>query len=192
MPKIMRTFVVTFYLLFTLGLFGQDQAFAVFQSENFLNASGDVIVKKDTFKLNGLVDLDFYRKNFYIPYYYPKRFVHSRYKNQLVTVWKDSSAKKDYSTNWTYSFTYDEKSRVIAYSYSGCIICSQMPFIVSISYDDQDRPIKLEMRTNDGKPVDQVKSEPHEKFFLTYDSKGNISALEHFDHGILSQRIAKM
>jgi len=189
----MKIFLVLFSLFLIITSFGQSSNnILVFQNENFLNASGETITRKDTFKVKGLINLDFYRHNYFVPYYYPDQFMDNRFKNQLVVVWSDSSLKKDYRSNWTHSYMYDEKHRVIEYSYSGCFFCSQLPYTLRIFYDGQDRPINLEMSYNDGQPLSKRDATPGRKFLLNYDSNGNIIMLEHYDNGVLIERITKM
>ena len=114
----------------------------VFKIEKFSN-NEITKTKIDTMKAEQIIDVNFYRKNFFKPYLFPSQFINSNYKNETVVKWNNEKAEKDFKQNWTYTFTFDENSRVVKYEYSGCFVCSQLPYETIIIYDTNNRPIEL-------------------------------------------------
>lgn len=110
----------------------------VFEVENFKHE-----VKIFGFKTGQKIDLKFYRENFHVPHFFPTEFINPKFKNETIAKWNNEEGEKDYNQNWTYTYTYDEYSRVVKYEYSGCHVCSQLPYEVQIKYDENNRPIEL-------------------------------------------------
>lgn len=112
------------------------------------------------------IDLKFIRKHFYVPYNLPEKFIDFKYKNEEIVIWRDDERIKDFKDNWTNTFKYNYQSQITEYSYSGCMICSDMPYNYIVTYDEIGRVIKLENTIS-----------TKEKFEFKYNSNGQIKKL---------------
>jgi hypothetical protein len=172
---------------------------AVFKTEDFTNINSKNTIKIEKIRVDSILDLNFFKKHFYVPYYFPENLIDKSYKNQTVTVWRDKTAKKDYKTNWTHTLTYDNKSRVTDYSFSGCLICSTIPYTIKLFYNDRNEVVKMEKYYGLEVPIgDSVANRklstpprPVEAFIFHYDN-GNIIKLDCFVDEVLSKRISKI
>ena len=197
----MRTllFVISYFLF--SSLFGQtSKNNVVFKTEDFTSMNSKISIKTEKIRIDSVIDLYFFKKHFYIPYYIPETLIDKSYKDQIVTVWRDTTIKMDYKTNWTHTYTYDIKSRVTDYSFSGCLVCSNLPYTIKLFYNESDKVVKmkkyysLKIPTVDGVTTIKLSIPPQavETFILGYDSKGNIIQLEYFVDEILRKRISKL
>ena len=153
--------IITIIFILTLNLVnGQDTLqFGVTTPKG---TSGQITDPRTIVHL-GKLDFDFYKKHFYVPYYYPDQVNDYRYKNDTITVWNDTTKVGDFKSNWSYTLIYDSSSRVTSYRYSGCMICSQLPYDYHFFYDHLGQVIKMTNNLNDDKTIE-----------FRYDADGNI------------------
>jgi len=195
----MKKILTTFILLFSISFFGQMNGKNVdFTVKNF-DGNGKLL-KTEIEKLivEETLNLKFYRKHFYIPYYFPKGFINESYKDTTIIIWNDSLKEKDFKTNWTYTTVYDKNSRAVVYIYSGCVFCSQFPFIVNVYYDDKNRPIKIQRNFGIGYTiigVKMTKTPPKEisdeECIIKYDLESNIIEIIELKNGKINLQITK-
>lgn len=147
----------------------------------------------DTLALKPVLDLNFYNFHFQIPTTFPDKFIDMRHKDTSVIVWNDTAGDKNIHSNWTFTTYYDSLSRATSYTYSGCLICSQMPYYMKIDYIYGNRPIKLSkyniIGTANFEKKDQVNRTPVDEYIVKYDANGNIIELIHISYGKLRLRI---
>ncbi|GGG29805.1 hypothetical protein GCM10011344_33390 [Dokdonia pacifica] len=156
--------------------------------------SNNLLHKTDTIAIKDMkqtLDVHFYKKHFHLFYGLPKQLIKKKYKNQEIVEWSNPENEQ---ANWSDSYTYDTKGRLIEYKYSGCMICSQLPWGYTLTYDENDHMI--EQRTyflsfshtyEEGEIKTNFKlNEEHKDYTkLTYDTNGSIIALEKYSvHGI--------
>ncbi|PPK92521.1 hypothetical protein LY01_02922 [Nonlabens xylanidelens] len=119
------------------------------------------------------VDIKLMNEYFYVPYYFPEKFIDSKYKDQTITIWRNENEKTDdflenfKNNNWTHTYKYDLESKIVEYSYSGCMICSNMPYNYKVTYDENRRVIKLQNTISE-----------KQKFEFKYNSNGDIIELK--------------
>lgn len=192
-------FIISFFCY--SNLFGQTPGnYAVFKIEDFAYIKSGKGIRTERVNLDGSLDLKFYRKHFNTPYYFPENLIDKFFKNQIVTVWMDTTKEKDFKFNWAHTFKYDEKSRVTSYSFSGCLICSNVPYTIKLFYNGLDEVVRMEKYdssvvlasdyVNGGMLI--KKQLPVDVFILEYDKSSNIIQIERFKSGVLSERIRKM
>ena len=89
--------------------------------------------------------------------------------------------------NWMETYTYDSDGKLIEYKYSGCTICSQLPWGYKLIYNDKNDIIEqqvyfLEQKVyaeKDGLKVKyELKDEMKSNVKLTYDENRNIVKFE--------------
>ena len=196
----MKTILSIVTVFLTSALFGQVNGNISCFNTVYFNDDGSVYMKKtDTITVDTVLSIDFYRKHFYKPTNYPRPFIDVKYKDTTISVWNDPLRKKDFESNWTYTTVYDRRSRATEYTYSGCVICSQMPYHVKVFYDKKNRPIRIEQRYGLGYKIVHdklVKSDDKEiaetEYQFKYDSRSNIIQLKHLNSGKLNAQIDKM
>ena len=154
-------------------------------SHTYYNSDGTIFkVDKKTLSVGKILDLQFYRQNFYRPYHFPQEFIDKGYKNQSIEIWNDTTKPKNIESNWSYTYVYDSLSRVTFYSYSSCLICGQQAFNIQISYDLKNRPNKFSIRHSFDKNLPES-----ERYEFLYDSKGNIIRINYITSGRLTELI---
>jgi len=161
-----------------ISSYGQTEIAKIFQKIEYVD--GDFYKQLyDTIKLKKEnIDIYFFRNHFYTPYYLPDRFIDKQYKNKTVSIWRDANAKKDYRSNWENTYTYDSLSRVTNYTYSGCIICSNMPYNYIVTYNSSGQ-------------VDVIKNTISEKdsYRFYYNNTGDLIQFEKYSSDLLETRI---
>lgn len=189
--KILMT-ICAFYT--ALPLYAQTNDVGYFKTTNFLNINKTPKTRIDTIAITVPLDVHFYKKYFSVPYHIPSSFIDKRYKNTAVVTWNDTIKKKNFQDNWTYTSTFDNFSRVIKYEYSGCLLCSQMPYQSTFFYDEENRLIKIENRIDgsfgrkQSKQSKATTSEPEEEIHFKYDGE-NIIEIKKWSYKKLEQLI---
>ncbi|MFT5617459.1 MAG: hypothetical protein ACI85I_000681 [Arenicella sp.] len=74
---------------------------------------------------------------------FPENFVDPKYKNETIVVWRDENIKKNFERNWSYTYKYDSQSRLVEYSYSACLICSNMAYHYIVTYNEEGNVTRL-------------------------------------------------
>jgi len=134
----------------------------------------------DTIKsANEKLDIYFFKHHFYLPYYLPDEFSNKRKRNQKIPVWGDPKGKKDYRQNWENIYTYDSFGRMVSYSYSGCFICSNLPYNYNVTYDLNGRVVQISETKN-----------MTDRFKFYYNDKGAVVKFEKYLMDKLEQVIA--
>jgi len=168
--------LVTFILILTFNLvYGQDTLQFGVTTPKGTNGR---ITDPRTIVYSGKLDLDFYKKHFFVPYHYPQRMTDPQHKNDTITIWNDSTKIGDFSTNWSYTITYDSLSRVTSYRYSACLICSQLPYDYHFFYNQRGQVIKMKNNLNDNKTIE-----------FKYDAIGNIVNVKEYRGSELTKEI---
>jgi len=186
----MKKTITILQILFSLTMYGQDEKKIMFKTLYFNLESKVVRTEIDTIACSGILGIDFYRNKFYTPYHYPRPFINKKYRNETIVVWSDTTVIKDYNKNWTYTYKFDSLSRVIEYKYSGCFICSQLPYNFQILYDNKNRPNRIINKYSEDAISKGQK--PDEEFIFLYDEKDNIIQLRHFTQGNIDKQINKI
>lgn len=193
-------FCVSLLFIYANSSGQKESKYTVFKVEDFSNAFTKHKVTTERLQTDTALDLTFYRKHFYIPYYFPDPAVNKNYQDTTVVVWRDTSRVQDYHSNWTHSYQYDSLSRVIKYSYSGCFICSSLPYLIRLYYDENNRVVQLNQYTGVVPGVTEAASIPElsmlpvpsKMYKLYYDEENNIIKLESFLYGMKDKIITKM
>ena len=171
-----------------LTAFGQTNVVTIKFKHTYSNFDGQISeVKEKSIQVDTILGLEFYKKNFYRPYHFPKQFIDKKFKNETIEKWNDSTKAKDFNSNWTYTYVYDSLSRVTNYNYSGCLICGQLPYRIRIIYDNQNRPLIFQVRNSFDK-----KEPANEEYVFAYDNKGNIIQIKFFRFGKLDEQIDRL
>lgn len=82
--KLTLRIIIAFWFTLVLNLtFVQKAVFktSFFENNQILNKT-----KIDTLELTGQIDLDYFKKHFYKPYYYPILFINKEFKDTIVDV----------------------------------------------------------------------------------------------------------
>ncbi|MDI9312185.1 MAG: hypothetical protein QM535_18365 [Limnohabitans sp.] len=195
----MKTLLLIFTSFFALSLFGQVENKKTIFKTSYFNNDGQVTKSiVDTISTNESISIDFYKKHFYVPYYFPQPFINKLYKDTTIIIWQDILKAKDYETNWTYTTVYDKKFRAIKYTYSGCLICGQFPFNVDIFYDNKSRPTRIRKNYGIGfKEVNKklrkdIKKVADNEDALEYNENDEIIKVKSFKRGKLESQIDKI
>ncbi len=171
----MKQLITFIFTLISLGLFGQSPAIShkIFKVTEY-NIGGSVsreafdTIPIDTQKIN----LAFYKLHFFIPHYLPQSFIDTTHKKVTITVWRDINEVKDFKDNWKHEYTYDSLSRVVRYSYSGCVICSDMAYNYYVTYNAYGEVAKI---------TNFIGS--HDSYQIQYNIKGDVIQLDYLRSG---------
>lgn len=130
---------------------------------------------------NDRADLYFFQKHFAVlpGHHLPAKFINTQYRSEKVTVSKGSPTRPE--TNRQYSVTYDSLSRVVNYTYSGCMYCSDLTYDYEVTYNEAGK-VDMIIRCAPGP----------ELYKVYYDAKGNIQQLEQYTFGRLTKRITRV
>jgi hypothetical protein len=134
------------------------------------------------------VDIYFYQKYFSQFYGLPKALIKKQLKGQEIVEWAFENKSKETIENWIEFYKYDSKGKLIEYKYSGCTICSQMPWGFKLIYNSNDRVIEqqtffLKSRFSlekDSKIEYYLDSKIKNRILLTYGTEGGIRKLEKY------------
>ena len=165
----MRAFLIVILTVFSLASSAQTGRTRLFHKTEYINGNF-YRQTSDTIKTaNEPIDIYFFKRHFFSPYYLPEKFIDQQYKNKRISVWRDPKGKKDYQQNWENTNTYDSLGRVTNYTYSGCFICSNLPYSYTVTYNLVGQ-------------VDRIFSTNNIKdgFKFYYDKKGDIVKLERY------------
>ncbi|WP_300599127.1 hypothetical protein [Niabella sp.] len=156
----------------------QAQQVKIFKKTEYSN--GNVYRQRyDTIPLTQQpVDLYFFRKHFNFPYYLPEKFTDEALKNKTISVLRNPNAKKEDKGNWENTYTYDSFGRVTNYTYSGCFLCSNLPYNYSVTYNKDGQVEQLKNTINN-----------QESFRFYYNAKGDIVKLEKYLFGKLQTEV---
>jgi|GEM_PF-1665037 len=124
------------------------------------------------------IDIYFFKRHFFSPYYLPDKFIDKRYKNQIISIWRDQNDKKDYQKNWENTYIYDSLGRVINFTYSSSFICSSLPYNYSVIYNLKGQ-------------VEQIINSINlkDRFRFHYNSQDNIVKFEKFSFDLLEMTL---
>lgn len=161
-----KTLLILILLTFGLNLYAQNSEKEFIVTE-YLNGNFYREKVENITVNNENIDIPFMRKHFFVPYYFPEKFIDTNYKNETVVIWRNEDVEKDYKTNWTNTYIYDSDSRVIDYSYSGCFICSNFSFKYKVSYDKNNRVIELKNTISEKQKIE-----------INYNQNGEIMELK--------------
>ena len=174
----MKSNLFTLLTFFLFGCAVNTEPIRIFKSTEFI--SGQVVHQKfDTIKVaNYPIDIYFLKHNFFLPYDLPGAFINKLFKNQKVSIWADTTGKKDYLSNWENTYTYDYLGRVINYTYSSCTVCSSIPYNYVVKYNLNEQVTQIVSQSNG----DSL------KFY--YSSQGDVIKFERYMQGELNTEIS--
>ena len=165
----MRQFPIVILIIISIGCLGQTNQLRVFETTEYMKGS-PFMQKFDTVKAeNRLIDIYFFKNHFHIPYYLPETLIDKQYKNQTISKWRDSTSEKDLKQNWENKYTYDNFGRIIKFTYSGCIICSNLPYNYNVTYNLKGQ-------------IEQITETlySNESFRLHYNDRGGLVKIEQY------------
>ncbi|HWZ02100.1 MAG TPA: hypothetical protein VNX40_00745 [Mucilaginibacter sp.] len=182
----MKLLILTALIFLSLNSYGQKDIVGKnihFKIVEYIKGSfyRERIESVDTSGLAGnKIDLYFFRKYFYRPYYMPDRFINSKYKSETVTIWVNGKEDTTSRTNWKQTFTYDSLSRVVKYTSSSCFVCNFLPYSYNVSYNKSGQVMTIVNSTNF-----------KETFKIYYDGNVDVKQLDHLIFGKLDERIIR-
>lgn len=161
--------LIVIMTILSIDSYAQSPGFRVFRVTQYIN--GDFYRQtNDTLKLTSEpIDIYVFSRHFYYPYYLPEKFIDKQKRNRTVSIWRDPKGKKNFQENWEKTYTYDSLGRVITYTYSGCVICSNLPYSYTVDYTSVGQVERI---------VNSLSSEDSYRFY--YDKNGNIVKLEKY------------
>lgn len=136
MKNIIKIIILSF-LTFNFGCTKKNSL--VFKvSTNYSDGKSYLIKTKTIENTKSKIDVFFFKKHFNKFYGLPKKLINRKLKNQEITEWNFKNKPQNLEENWKETYTYDPKGRLIEYKYSGCTICSQMPWGYKLFYNTDD------------------------------------------------------
>jgi hypothetical protein len=174
----MRSIIITILTILISNCYAQTGRGRVFKRTEYTNG----IVYRQTIVgvnvENTPVDIYFLSKYFYSPYYLPEKFTDERYIGQIISSWSEPDSEENFQRNQKYTCTYDSIGRVINYTYSSCILCSNMPYNYSVTYNSKGQVALI------------VNGAGISRFKFSYNKKGDIIKFEKYSLDDLETEIA--
>lgn len=165
----MRLFLISILTVFCMTSSAQTESVKVFHKTEYINGNFYRQLS-DTIKTESEnIDIYFLRRHFFSPYNLPEKFTDHQRKNKTISVWHDPNGKKDYQQNWKNTYTYDSFGRVTNYTYSGCFICSNLPYNYTVTYNSIGQVDRI---------FNTINTKDEYKFY--YDNKGDIIKFEEY------------
>ena len=124
------------------------------------------------------VNLFFFYKHFNVPYRLPENFSNAKFRNKTIEIWQDEKDKNNFKSNSKHTYTYNSSSRLIYYSYSSCMECSDMSYSYFVNYDTLNRVESI---------VDSIKSNGYYKIY--YDTSNMIKQIDCFGSFLSSKEV---
>jgi hypothetical protein len=123
-------------------------------------------------------DLNFFQKQFHMPRELPDKLGDPDNKNKIIIKWHNEKQEKTLTGNWNNTFTYDSLARLIAFTYSGCLMCSSTAYKFTISYNKNGQIESLKNMING-----------NEEYKIMYNDKGGIIQIDHLKNEKLSESL---
>jgi hypothetical protein len=114
-------------------------------------------------------DLYFFKKEFNFPKEIPEKLTDPEHKGKMIVSWHNEKEEKNLTTNWNKTFTYDSLSRLVAYTYSGCMMCSSTAYKYTVQYNSKGQVETLKNTVN-GNDV----------FKIIYNDRGQVIQIDYF------------
>ena len=174
----MRPLLISILTFFSFSCLGQNGQVRIFKKTEYINGNFYRQLFDTITTNNKTLDVYFFNKNFYLPYYLPTTFIDKQHRNQNISIWRDPKAKKDYKQNWENTYTYDSLGHVTRYTYSGCFICSNMPYNYTVTYNSKEQVEQL---------INTIGTKDSFKFY--YNAQGDIIKFEKYSSNMLEEEI---
>ena len=167
-------------------------------STNYLDGKSYLTKTKTIPNPHSEINVYFFKKHFAQFYGLPNELTNENLKAQEIIEWKFEDRPKELSENWTETYKYDSNGKLIEYKYSGCNICSQLPYGYKLLYNQNNDIIEqqvyfLEQKVyaeKDGLKIKhELRDEMERKIKLTYDNNGSIIKLEEIGKNGLEELI---
>jgi len=156
-------------------------------STNYLDGIPNITKMKTIESPKSEINVYFFKDHFAQFYGLPNELVNEKLKNQEITEWEFKDKPKKFIENWTETYKYDSNGKLIEYKYSGCTICSQLPWGYKLIYNQKGNIIEQQIYflnqkvyvEEDGLIAKfELNDEMESKIELTYDNNENIIRLE--------------
>lgn len=113
----------------------QNNLYRVFRSTDYFQGTHntsrfDTIIKVAV----KTPDFRFYIHQFGGPSNMPASFSDTLNKGRQVVIWNNPDGPKDFNSNWSNTYTYDNSGRLISYGYSGCLTCAKQAYNYTLLY----------------------------------------------------------
>ena len=100
----------------------------------------------------------------------PEAFIDARYKNEVVVIGDKDDSLSFINPQESFKYdSFDSLSRLISFSYSGCISCSDSPYHFHVIYNSKNEVIELVNNINSFK-----------RYIIKYNKSGNITKIKCF------------
>uniref|UniRef100_UPI0037DDD574 hypothetical protein n=1 Tax=Zhouia sp. PK063 TaxID=3373602 RepID=UPI0037DDD574 len=156
-------------------------------STNYLDGKSNLTNTKSIPNPNSKIDINFFKEHFLEFYGVPKELTKKNLKDQEITEWKFKDKPKELMENWKEIYTYDSDGKLIEYKYSGCTICSQIPWGYKLLYNKNNDIVEQQIYYLEQKVYAEevglkvkyeLKDAMDKNIMLTYDNNRNIVKLE--------------
>jgi len=156
-------------------------------STNYLDGTSNLTKIKTIESPNSEINVYFFKEHFAQFYGLSNELINEKLKNQEITEWEFEDKPKKLLENWKETYKYDSSGKLFEYKYSGCTICSQLPWGYKLIYNQYNDIIEQQIYflnqkvyiEKDGLRADyELNDEMESKIKLSYDNNGNIIRME--------------
>lgn len=163
-------FLIFFLFIFQYS-FGQTDSLT-FKESTYIVGNPYRTIFKSIKKSNDLIDVYFFKQHYYLFYSLPTELTNKELKNHKIEKWAFENTPENSNSNWKNTYEYDSEGKLISYSYSSCLTCSQISYHYKLLYNKKNQIIKQIKIGFKGKILEEV--------LLEYDIEGNIIKLEKY------------
>lgn len=138
----LKLLIILLYL--TQASFGQIRNYEYILTN--YDSTGNVISKSTKqFEIDPTkIDVYFFEEKFNIPFHFPENLRNIKHTSDSLSLWNNEHGEKDYLENYTRTFVFDSLSRIKAFGFSGCMVCSHTPYYYEITYNEKNQIIRFE------------------------------------------------
>ena len=131
------------------------------------------------------IDFKFLSWKYDINYIFPRKTIDRKFSSEQFIVGEDITKPVSAYSYPRYTYVFDSLSRVVQYSYSGCVNCLSSPFDFKYEYDTLNRIIKIIelsfeeiIAARNKGAITREMVQARQRSDVTYEKDGSISSLK--------------
>lgn len=147
----MKAILTILLVIFGFNVFGQT-SLNKFKCIQYDVAGNQSNISYDTMNyIRDDINTNYILKKYFSNLYLPEKLINSNYKNKTIVLWADETKEENLENNRSYTYIFDNLSRITNISYSGCSYCyfikDKEPYSYTLKYNSLNQ---VELISDDG------------------------------------------